>query len=137
MYAKRRSLFAASLFVAALAACSSDSATGPNPALYGSWNCTNFLALGQDLIVDGGMTLQGTFTNTNTYTLAVTGDLTGSCSPGPDCVVSGDYSATGSRLTFDPGTPGAITVNYSIAGDILTLSGNLNGVPATITLQRI
>ncbi len=137
MHFRIRSLLAASLVVAALAACSSDKATGPDPALIGTWNATSFMALGQDLIQQGGMTLEATLTNANTYTLDVTGDLTGNCDPGPDCVVTGNYSATAAQITFDPGTVDAVTFNYSIAGSTMTLTGNIGGIPATITLQKV
>jgi len=136
MQLRTRSLLAASLVVAALGACSSDEATGPNPALIATWNCTSFMALGQDFITQG-MTLEATFTNANTYTLDVTGDLTGNCNPGPDCIVNGNYSATATQITFDPGTADAVTFNYSIAGSTMTLTGNISGIPATITLQQV
>lgn len=136
MHLRARSLLATSLLVAALAACSSDEATGPDPALIATWNCTSFSALGQDFIQQG-MTLQATFTNADTYTLTVTGDLTGNCNPGPDCVVNGTYSATATQITFDPGTVDAVTFNYSIVGNTMTLTGNIEGIPATITLEKV
>lgn len=126
--------FAALLVAAALAACSED-ATGPNPALIGSWNVTSFNALGQDFIANG-MTMQVTFA-ADTYTLDVTGDLSGSCNPGPDCVVTGNYSATASQLTFDPGTVDAVTFNYSITGSNITLTGSIEGIPVTITGTKV
>ena len=132
----RRSLFAASVLAVALAACSSDESTGPNPALIGVWYATSITALGTDLIADG-MTLEATVNNDGTYALDITGDLMGACDPGPDCVVSGDYSATATQITFDPGTPDATTLNYSISGNVLTLNGNIGGIPVMFAFIRV
>ena len=132
----RRSLLAASFLAVALAACSSDESTGPDPALIGVWNATSINALGTDLIADG-MTLVATVNNDGTYELDITGDLMGACTPGPDCVVTGDYSATATQITFDPGTPDATTLNYSISGNNLTLSGNIGGIPVTFAFTRV
>lgn len=39
---------------------------------------------------------------------------------------TGQYSATGSRITFDPGLS-EFTLNYSISGDVLTMAGSVMG----------
>ena len=132
----RRSLFAASFLAVALAACSSDESTGPDPALIGDWNATSIVALGTDLIADG-MTLVATVNNDGTYELDITGDLMGACDPGPDCVVTGDYTATATQITFDPGTVDQTVLNYSISGNNLTLSGNIGGIPVTFAFTRV
>ena len=132
----RRSPLAAPLLVLALAACSSDESTGPNPALIGDWNATSIIALGTDFIA-GGMTLVATVNNDGTYALDITGDLMGACDPGPDCVVTGDYTATATQITFDPGSPDEATLNYSISGNNLTLSGNIGGIPVTFAFTRV
>ncbi len=131
----RRSLFAAASLVVVLAACSEDKATGPDPALIGVWNATSINALGTDLIADG-MTLTATVNNDGTYELDITGDLMGACDPGPDCVVTGDYTATATQITFDPGTVDQTVLSYSINGNNLTLSGNIGGIPVTFAFTR-
>jgi hypothetical protein len=132
----RRSLVAASFLVAVLAACSEDSPAGPDPALIGVWNATSILVPGTDLIADG-MTLTATVNNDGTYELDITGDLMGACDPGPDCVVTGDYSATATQITFDPGSVDETTLNYSISGNNLTLGGNIGGIPVTFAFTRV
>ncbi len=132
----RHSALATAGIVALLAACSSDSGTSPaDPALIGTWNVTSFQALGQDFIAQG-MTMIATFTNAGTYTLDVTNDLTGTCDPGPDCVAMGDYSATATQFTFDPGTVDAVTFSYTIVGTTLTFTGSISGVPVTVTATK-
>jgi len=132
----RRSLIAASFLAAALAACSEDSPAGPDPALIGVWNATSINALGTDLIADG-MTLVATVNNDGTYELDITGDLMGACDPGPDCVVTGDYSATATQITFDPGSVDETRLNYSISGNNLTLSGTIGGIPVVFAFTRV
>lgn len=135
MHGIRRSLFGAAFLAAALAACSEDKATGPDPALIGTWNATSINALGTDLIADG-MTLTATVNNDGTYALDITGDLMGACTPGPDCVVTGDYTATATQITFDPGTADQAVLNYSINGNNLTLTGTISGIPVTFAFTR-
>ena len=135
MRVTRRSLFAGSFLAVALAACSSDESTGPNPALIGVWNATSINALGTDLIADG-MTLVATVNDDGTYALDITGDLMGACDPGPDCVVTGDYTATATQITFDPGSVDETKLNYSISGNNLTLSGNIGGIGVTFEFTK-
>jgi hypothetical protein len=121
-----------------ITACGSDGngGTTPNIALYAAWNVTSFVGLGTDFIADG-MTMVVTIDAAGTYTAAVTNDLIGTCSPGPDCVTGGDFTATATRITLDPGSQNEVTFNYSIAGTAMTWTGNIDGNPVTITMERV
>lgn len=121
-----------------ITACGSDGngGTTPNIALYAAWNVTSFVGLGTDFIADG-MTMVVTIDAAGTYTAAVTNDLIGTCSPGPDCVTGGDFTATATRITLDPGSQNGVTFNYSIAGTAMTWTGNIDGNPVTITMERV
>ena len=110
--------------------------TGPNAALYATWNATSFMALGSDFIADG-MGLVLTLDAAGTYTIDFTNDMIGACNPGPDCSVSGDFSANASRVTIDPGTADEVVFNYSIVGTSMTFTGNLDGNQVTITFERV
>ncbi len=134
----RRLVALAPLFTALAVApittgCSGESA-GPGPTLVGTWDATSFSVFGEDLIAQG-MGLRIIFTNGGAYTLTVTNDLLGACEPDPNCSQTGTYSASISQVTIDPGTPDAVTFNYSIQGSTLTLAGNVDGIPVTIVLQ--
>jgi hypothetical protein len=132
--------FTATTIAASITACGSDGdgnvGTGPNNALYDSWNATSFQALGTDFIADG-MTLVITFNVAGTYTLDITNDLIGACDPDPDCTTGGDFTGSASQITLDPGSPDEVTFNYSIVGTTLTLTGSIEGNPVTITLERV
>jgi hypothetical protein len=123
-----------------LAACSSDDSNGPTPApgaaLHASWNVTSFATAADDFIAQG-MALVITFKGDGTYTLTVTDDLVGICSPGPNCVEGGDYTATAATVTLDPGTVDEVTFDYTIAGTTLTMNGDIGGTPVTITATKI
>lgn len=130
------------LSVLPLAACDDDSA-GPNGGdegdLIGTWNAVSITspAVGGDLI-DMGMTFSVTFTD-DTYTFNVTGDDDGAfCEDdGPDCTNTGDYTATGTTVTFDPASVDAFTANWNISGSTLTIAGNIDvGVPVTFVFER-
>lgn len=112
--------------------------TGPPavPALVGSWLSTSLVAGGVDASTQG-MTLNFTFTNTSQYSMAVTGDLLGFCTPGPNCTDNGDFSSTSTQLTFDPGTVDATTLNYAIVGTVLTVLGTIDGTSVTFTFTKM
>jgi hypothetical protein len=118
--------------------CGSDGngGSGPNAALYASWNATSFEALGTDFIADG-MSLILTLDPAGTYTLDITNDLIDACDPGPDCINGGAFSATATQVTIDPGTQDETVFNYSIVGTTLTLTGSIGGNAVTITLERL
>ena len=123
--------------IAPLAAgCSGDDPPGPTGTVVGTWEATSLTVFGQNLIAQG-MTLTATFRANDTYTIDVTGDLTGQCDPGPDCTVSGSYAATGSQLTLDEGTATEVTFAYVIQGSTMTLNGSIEGIPAVVSLRRV
>jgi hypothetical protein len=129
---------AAASFGSLTAGCGSDGkgGTGPNAALYASWNATSFQGLGTDFIADG-MTLTLTFDPAGTYTMVVTNDLIGTCDPGPDCINGGDFSATATQITLDPGSADEVTLNYAISGTDMTFTGDIDGNAVTITFERL
>ena len=139
-HAPRAARYLAALLAVAAAACSSDDSNGPSPApgaaLHASWNVTSF-ATGTDDFIAQGMVLVIAFKSDSTYSLTVTNDLVGICSPGPDCMEGGDYTATATTLTLDPGTIDEVVFGYSIAGTTLTMNGDIGGTAVTITATRI
>lgn len=120
-----------------LAACSSDNnMTSSNPAeIVGNWNATSFVAGGVDGIALG-MTVAFSFTS-NTYSFTVTNDQFGLCNGTSSCSDGGSYSATGTNLTLDPGTVDSVTLNYSISGSVLSVTGTIDGTPISITFQKV
>ncbi|MEZ4413883.1 MAG: hypothetical protein R2910_12920 [Gemmatimonadales bacterium] len=134
-----RLLHLAVLLPVAIASCSSDDANGPTPApgaaLHTSWNVTAFATAADDFIAQG-MVLVITYKSDGTYTLTVTNDLVGICNPGPNCVEGGDYTATATAVTLDPGTVDEVVFDYTIAGTTLTMNGDIGGTPVTITATK-
>jgi hypothetical protein len=123
----------------AFTACSSDDSNAPAPvpgsALRASWNVTSFATAADDFIAQG-MVLVITFKSDGTYALTVTNDLVGICNPGPNCVEGGDYTATATTVTLDPGTVDEVVFDYTIAGTTLTMNGDIGGTPVTITATK-
>jgi hypothetical protein len=107
----------------------------PVPELLGSWNATSLVVDGFDLMGDG-MTLRFTFSDDGGYTYTVAGDQLDFCDPGPNCSDGGDYTATTSQVTFDPGTDDEETYSYTIAGNTLVITATFGGSPLTFTFQR-
>lgn len=140
MGSHRSPLIVAFALAAALApmgsACSSDGGNGPGDALIASWNATSFMVQGTDAIADG-MSLVMTFESGGTYTLEFTNDQIGACNPGPDCTQTGTLEFTGSHFTLDAGTVDEVTLNYSIQGDTMTITGTIDAIPVTIVLTRV
>lgn len=131
-------LCSAALLSAVVSGCSDDSnapTSGSGSALVASWNVTSFATPTEDFITQG-MTLVLTFRSNGTYAIAVTGDLVGICTPGPDCVDGGDYTATATTLTLDPGTVDATVFNYAITGTTITLNGDIGGTVVVITATK-
>lgn len=128
------------LLAVALTACSSDDSNGPAPApgaaLHASWNVTSFATAADDFIAQG-MVLVITYKSDGTYTLTVTNDLVGICNPGPNCVASGDYTATAATVTLDPGTVDEVVFDYAIVGTTLIMNGDIGGTPVTLTATKI
>ncbi|HSA57341.1 MAG TPA: lipocalin family protein [Gemmatimonadaceae bacterium] len=119
-----------------LASCSSDDddPVGASDPLVGTWTATSFQAFGQDFIADG-MALSITVNANDTYAISVTNDLIGVCDPQTSCTETGTYSSSATQITLDPG-PDATTLNYSIQGNTMTLTGSIDAVPVTIVLTR-
>ncbi len=134
-----RLLRMAVLLSVVLTACSDDSngpAPGPGSALRASWNVTSFATAAEDFITQG-MGLVITFKSDGTYALTVTDDLIGICNPGPDCLEGGDYTATTTTVTLDPGTVDEVVFDYTIAGTTLTMNGDIGGTLVTITATKL
>ena len=126
------------LLAVAVLACSEDSPAGPGggtpSALIGTWNATAFNALGQDLVAQG-MGLTFTFDAQGAYSINITNDQANLCDVGPNCSVSGTYSATGSQITLDP-IVDPVVLSYSIQGTTMTVSGTVDGIPITATFAK-
>jgi len=120
-----------------IAACGGDDGmTSSNPAeIVGNWNATSFVAGGVDGIALG-MTAGFSFTS-NTYSFSITNDQFNLCGGPSSCSDGGTYSATGTSVTLDPGTVDAVTLNYSVSGTTLSVSGSIDGTPISITFQKV
>lgn len=123
----------------AVAGCSSDepsTAPGVNPAVVGTWNATSFLAGGTDFITQG-MGLSFVLSANGTYSFNITNDQGGLCDPGmTDCTDTGNYTASGTQIVLDPGTTDTETLNYSISGTTMTITGNIDGTAITVVLNK-
>jgi hypothetical protein len=118
------------------ASCSDSETTGPAAdPLVGTWDVTSFQAFGVDFI-EQGMTMRITLTASKTYTVVVTDDALGTCETATDCTETGSYSSTSTQITIDPGLEDEVTFNYSIQGTTMTFTGDIDGTPVTIILQR-
>ena len=122
-----------------LVGCGGDEeGTGPNVSEFvGTWSATSFVADGTD-IVAGGTTITFTFTET-TYSFAVTGDTNNFfCDPGVTvCGDNGDLGSTSGSLIFDPGTADEVSLSFDITGDVLTVSGTVDGISLSATFQKV
>ena len=127
-------LLAAVTFVPIAACSDDDDGTDPTSVLVGSWTFTSLSGLGQDFIALG-MDLELELTSAETYTFTVTNDMVEFCDPGPDCTVTGDYTATASTITLDP-TDEPTTFTWAISGNTMTWTGSIGGTPATAVMTR-
>ena len=133
---QRYKLFAVAVLLPLAMACSDDEPTGPAAdPLVGTWQTTSIQVLGVDL-VEQGMSIELTLTAARTYTVLVTGDLIGSCDPVSDCTDTGTYSFTPNQITMDAGTEDEVTFNYATQGTTMTFTGDVEGTPITMVLQR-
>ena len=114
--------------------CGDDNIVDPDLALLGSWNATVLLVDGEDLI-DGGMTLSFTFNANGEYSYSVTGDLLEFCEAVAACSDGGDFTATGTQFTLDPGTLDEVLLSYSVTGSTLTVTGTVDGFVLDWTFQ--
>jgi hypothetical protein len=125
------------VLLAALSACGDDTdPVGVAGDLVGTWEVTSFQAIGLPDLIGAGMGLTITLTE-DEYTFTVTNDQAGICEGLTDCVDAGSYSATSTQITLDPGTPDAITFNYTIQGSSMTWTGTIGGFPVTIGATRV
>ena len=121
-----------------VAGCSTDENggnTGAGSAAVGTWNATNFTAAGTDLIA-AGMTMAFTFNTSGTYSFSITNDQGGLCDGPADCTDGGDYTATDTQITLDPGTIDVAVLNYSINGNTMSISTTIDGVAITGTFDK-
>ncbi len=113
-----------------------DELVAPPPALVDTWDATALVIGGIDVYAQG-MRFVITLTAENEYFSTVNGDVAGFCDVGTDCNDDGDYSATATSVTLDPGTPDAVTLSYVISGSTLALSGTVDGETFAATLEAI
>lgn len=133
---QRHRLLAMALLLPLAVACSDNDATGPAPdPLAGTWQATSFEALGID-VIDLGMSMRLTLTAARTYTMVITNDAIGACDEDSSCTAAGTYSSTSTQLTFDPGLEDEVTFTYLIQGSTMTLTGDIDGTPVTMVLQK-
>jgi hypothetical protein len=123
---------------AAAAGCGGDDdggTTAPVPsAMQGSWIATSVLMGTQDLIAQG-MHLSFHFSADGEYSFLVSGDLMGMCDGAANCDDWGDFAVSGSQITFDP-VENPVVFAYSLSGNVMTLTGSIEGVAVTFTLER-
>jgi hypothetical protein len=137
-------LLTAALIAIVPTACSSNS-NNENPAgpggavnpLVGTWNATSMLGNGMEVLV-GGLTFSITFRDDGTFSTSVANDPGDVFCDAPEtsCNDGGDYTSTSTTFTLDAGSADEETLNYTIAGDVLTASGDLDGTPAVLTFSR-
>jgi hypothetical protein len=116
----------ASLFLAAGCGGDDGGPTSPQDRLIGTWNCTMFEVTDRGVTVDFMDFVDSfamTLTSGGTYTLSFTGDDDHILCGGTSCTESGTYSATNSRITWTAFEMDEWTVNYSISGNALTMTG--------------
>jgi hypothetical protein len=105
----------------------------------GNWGLTSFVLDGVELVTpesDFYVSL-GLFEDSS-YQLIVGGDVTHViCLDTTSCVESGDFSYTGTIFTLDPGEASQILLEYSVSGDVLTLSGDSALGEYTAVLERL
>jgi len=116
-----------------------DSSTDPggsNDPILGTWAATSFSVNGVDQVLTG-MSVSLTFTET-TYSIGIMGDSNNViCETTTDCTDGGGFSYTSTTATFDPGTSDEVTLDYTVNGSTLTLSGDIGGVNLLATLTKV
>lgn len=134
-----RTLLFFGLIVAVASACS-ESATEPDidEAFIGSWITTSVIVDGEELVSpESPFYVNVGLWDDASYSLIVRGDESGLfCDGSASCNEDGDYSYSGSTITFDPGTEDALSVQYSVDGDVLSLSGSIDGTTFSALLER-
>lgn len=123
-------------------ACNGDGTTAPLvPAqLVGTWDATSLSAGGIDLLAAGyGLSL--TFTGDGGYGILITGDNPANplfCDdpPAASCSDSGDFTATGSQITLNPGTVDQTVLSYTVSGSTLTVTTTIDGIMLQATFDK-
>lgn len=118
------------------AGCGEDEgSTAPVPtSILGTWIVTSIMVEGNDL-AQLGMVLSFHFSADGEYSFLVTEDQLGMCDAGPFCEDFGDFDVTATQIIFDPAEDPK-PFSYSVSGDVMTLTGVMNGIPVTLTLER-
>ena len=88
--------------------------------ILGTWEAMSLLHDGADFIADG-MTLEVTTRRAGTYITEITGDLSGECNTGPDCIETGTYTATATHIMAEESGQAPDVVEYTVQGSTLTL----------------
>lgn len=116
---------------------SEDGVNGPAPApLLGTWVSTSLMADGVEL-TGGGLTLTVTFSDDGTFSTSTVNDAAGVfCETETSCTDGGTLTFRSTQFTFDPGLPDEATLNYTISGTVLTVSGDLDGTAAVLVFDR-
>jgi len=118
--------------------CGSDgdnAGPGGNDAVVGTWDAANFIVQGTDLIAQG-MSLSFTFSPSGGYSLTIINDQGGLCDGAANCSDNGVYSASGTQISLDSGTIDEATLNYTIAGNTMTVTAVIDGTPIAATFTK-
>lgn len=127
--------------LATATACNDEITLGddePVRALVASWDATSFTAGGTEFVATG-LTFRLVLAGDNRYSMVVKSDLDANiCEPGMTaCTINGPYTSTATTITLDAGTGDATTLNYTIAADVMTWTGTIDGVTTTIVYSRV
>jgi hypothetical protein len=134
-----RSMVVSTCMLALLAACNDDDDDPAGPGgdpLVSTWNATSLTATGIPDPIGLGMTMTMTLSSGGTFTLVFTNDLVGFCDGEANCTQTGTYTSTATTLTIDPSDSDPGTFNYTISGNVLTLTGDIDGSQVTLVFQK-
>lgn len=95
---------------------------------------TSLIVNGDDLAAQG-TNLSFHFSADGEYSFLAQNDLLGLCDGRPTCSDWGEFNASATQITFDPG-PGSEKCSYSINGSVMTMSGTFGGKTFTATLAH-
>ncbi|MFV1988013.1 MAG: lipocalin family protein [Gemmatimonadota bacterium] len=135
-----RKFAVAAIALSLVAVGCSDSDGGPNgpdpDPLIGTWSATSILADGTEIQV-GGLTLTITFGDDGMFATSTTNDADGIfCEGATSCTDEGAFTFTSTQLTFDVGSVDEAILNYTITGNTLTVSGDIDGTAMVMTFTR-